>query len=406
MELAPLFLSRKAQKYFIISVSILIFLLFYNLYSGGLFRTIKQDEGFQIKVGSSSYQNDSVLIQENFDPDRHQKMKSYLSEYNNLDYNRRLYEDELKRILNIEKTIISIKYEVDNSRLSKSHSDMLKNHYELFQLSLESIKDSLSTAGNYLNELLKGKRNRIEEILNTRGHFSVDFNFRNVSYRMFAFDMSDTIYNIGFHLQDSKGFKYISIQNLLKSLSINKNNDVLMITNGGMYHSDNMPQGLFIENSREITKIDLIKVDNQTNFYMFPNGVFFIDSNNVPGIAETFNMVQKQLNQGLKFATQSGPMLVIDGQIHKNFKEGSENKNIRSGVGIPFNYKTKLIFIISDGLVNFYDFASVFKDVFGCSNALYLDGFVSKMFLKDIKSNVPVGNFGPLISVTKSLKNE
>ena len=75
----------------------------------------------------------------------------------------------------------------------------------------------------------------------------------------------------------------------------------------------------------------------------------------------------------IKYATQSGPMLIIDGQIHPAFKQGTANLNIRNGVGILPN--NKLLFVMSKKEMNLYDFANYFKNS-GCINALYLDGFV------------------------------
>ena len=103
-------------------------------------------------------------------------------------------------------------------------------------------------------------------------------------------------------------------------------------------------------------------------------------------------------NGEIKYATQSGPMLVIDGQVHSSFKDGSTNLNIRNGVGIlPDN---KVIFAMSKTEINFYDFAKYFQSL-GCKNALYLDGFVSRTYLPEKKWTQTDGNFGVMICVTK-----
>ncbi len=100
----------------------------------------------------------------------------------------------------------------------------------------------------------------------------------------------------------------------------------------------------------------------------------------------------------LESATQSGPMLVIDGALHPAFNPGSSNLAIRNGVGIlPTG---KLVFVLSKEPVNFYDFASYFKSL-GCLNALYLDGFVSRMYLPEKKWIQTDGNFGVIIGVAE-----
>ena len=72
--------------------------------------------------------------------------------------------------------------------------------------------------------------------------------------------------------------------------------------------------------------------------------------------------------------------------------------NIRNGVGILPN--NNVVFAISKTEINFYDFAEYFQQL-GCKNALYLDGFVSRMYLPEKNWTQTDGNFGVLIGVTK-----
>lgn len=59
----------------------------------------------------------------------------------------------------------------------------------------------------------------------------------------------------------------------------------------------------------------------------------------------------------------------------------------------------KMVFVLSKKEVNFYEFAKYFKD-FGCKNALYLDGFVSRAYLPSENWIQTDGNFGVLFAVT------
>ena len=101
-------------------------------------------------------------------------------------------------------------------------------------------------------------------------------------------------------------------------------------------------------------------------------------------------------NMKIKFATQSGPMLVIDGEIHKSFNKSSLNVNIRNGVGILPN--NKILFAMSKKEINFYEFAEFFKSK-GCVNALYLDGFVSRTYCPSKNWIQTDGDFGVIIGV-------
>lgn len=163
--------------------------------------------------------------------------------------------------------------------------------------------------------------------------------------------------------------------------------------NGGMFNKDFSPQGLFIQSKKTLAVLDTS--DGNGNFYLKPNGVFYVTTDNIPFVCKTTAFSD---NGTIKFATQSGPMLVIDGQIHSAFKDGSTNLNIRNGVGIlPDN---KIIFAMSKTEINFYDFAKYFQSL-GCKNALYLDGFVSRTYLPEKKWTQTDGNFGVIIGVTE-----
>jgi uncharacterized protein YigE (DUF2233 family) len=77
--------------------------------------------------------------------------------------------------------------------------------------------------------------------------------------------------------------------------------------------------------------------------------------------------------------------------------------NLRNGVGIiSKNTKSKIVVLaISDSKVNFYDFALLFKEILGCENALYLDGAISKMYIKGDPINKLDGELGPKLIVIK-----
>ncbi|OYU96207.1 MAG: hypothetical protein CFE21_07295 [Bacteroidetes bacterium B1(2017)] len=179
----------------------------------------------------------------------------------------------------------------------------------------------------------------------------------------------------------------------LKTYVESKNRILLFAMNGGMYLRDQRPQGLFIQNFETYTLIDTSSGNG--NFYLKPNGVFYITDKNTPIICMSTNFIERET---IKFATQSGPMLVIDGQIHPEFKEGSTNVNIRNGVGILPN--NKVIFAITKEPINLFDFATYFQSI-GCKNALYLDGYVSRMYLPQKNWIQTDGNFGVMIGVTK-----
>jgi len=189
--------------------------------------------------------------------------------------------------------------------------------------------------------------------------------------------------------KDDSGHIFRSIQHL-KDFLEHQHKRLLFAMNGGMFNADNSPVGLFIQNKMTLTPLDT--GSGAGNFYLKPNGVFYI-RRNTAAICPT----PEFKNDGqVTFATQSGPMLLIDGAFHTAFKKGSTNTNIRNGVGIlPDN---KVIFAMSRVPTNFYDLASYFKGM-GCQNALYLDGFVSRTYLPEKNWTQTDGNFGVIIGV-------
>lgn len=174
--------------------------------------------------------------------------------------------------------------------------------------------------------------------------------------------------------------------------------DYSMLTNGGMFHPRGIPVGLFVEETVELTPLNFD--EDRGNFFLLPNGVFFVSCDNVAGVLETKQFRDSIYKKGttLKLATQSGPMLVIDSVRHPKFNQNSPNNYIRSGVGVTDDQT--IIFILSKETVNFYTFASIFLEK-GCKNALYLDGAISDMYIKDQGKDIDNYNtrFGPVIGV-------
>lgn len=192
--------------------------------------------------------------------------------------------------------------------------------------------------------------------------------------------------------KDNKDKPLKSIQNL-KNFVESKQQTLLFAMNAGMYKSDFTPQGLYIENNKTLANIDTGSGDG--NFYLKPNGIFYITNKKLAIVCKTNDFVAQK---DIKYATQSGPILLENGIINPAFKEGSVNLNIRNGVGIlPNNH---VLFAMSKKEINFYDFAKFFQ-IKGCKNALYLDGFVSRTYLPEKDWKQTDGNFGVMIGLVK-----
>lgn len=220
-------------------------------------------------------------------------------------------------------------------------------------------------------------------------------------FDVYVVDPSKNPKSVALYLKDNKGEGYRSLGKLNTSLK-RKKQKLLFAMNGGMYRPDGMPQGLFIENGKEKAKIDL-REDEYGNFYMMPNGVFFIDTFGMPNVVSSPNFANYR--GSVRYATQSGPALVLDGTYNSHFNQWSKSRKVRNGVGVTRD--NKLVFVISRGPVNLYDFATFFHKVLDCPNALYLDGVVSKMYCPALgreRSEDIGGHFGPIIGISEAMK--
>ena len=171
--------------------------------------------------------------------------------------------------------------------------------------------------------------------------------------------------------------------------------------NGGMYGEDFSPTGLLMGEGKELAPINTKTVTGEPqdipNFYKQPKGVFFLTAKGA-GVMTTEAWVA--LPPAARFATQSGPMLVIDGKIHPAFIENSTDRKDRDGVGVCDGGKVS--FAITENRVNFFDFARFFRDGLKCPNALFLDGgsapgiFAPELGRDDSPGH---GGYGPIIGV-------
>jgi len=177
-----------------------------------------------------------------------------------------------------------------------------------------------------------------------------------------------------------------NIQHQLKSCE-----QLTFAMNAGMFHSDFSPVGLYIEQGNVIQALN--EDSGWGNFFLQPNGV--LAWNKRQAVIWTTELYKAKAFQ-LDYATQSGPMLVMNGKINPLFLVNSDSKKIRNGVGIKNN---KLYFVISKNRVNFYNFAEFFQKNLKVEQALYLDGSISSLYLQKNNRNDRKFYMGPIIGL-------
>jgi uncharacterized protein YigE (DUF2233 family) len=211
------------------------------------------------------------------------------------------------------------------------------------------------------------------------------------SYSVCRIDLRETHLEL-FNL-DGNGAPLGSFGALAESLRM-EGKDLAFAMNAGMFDEALKPIGLYIEDGNQAKKLN--RRDGYGNFHVKPNGVFYIKGDQV-GVAATEAYVK--LKETPDFATQSGPMLVIDGKIHPKFSETGMSYKIRNGVGVLDAHTA--IFVISENAVNFYDFALLFRDRLKCINALFFDGTVSSLYSPELGRNDGFAALGPMVGAVK-----
>ena len=166
--------------------------------------------------------------------------------------------------------------------------------------------------------------------------------------------------------------------------------------NAGMYHEDRSPVGHYLEDGEELMRV--IPNAGPGNFGLLPNGVFCIGEGRAD-VIETMRFLDEKPQ--CKYATQSGPMLVIDGKLHPRFLVDSDSRYVRNGVATSED-GTRAVFVISNGRVTFHEMGMFVRDGLKLPQALYFDGNVSRIYAPDLNRADAGFLLGPIVGVVEA----
>ncbi|WP_266158691.1 phosphodiester glycosidase family protein [Dyella silvatica] len=153
---------------------------------------------------------------------------------------------------------------------------------------------------------------------------------------------------------------------------------LLFATNAGIYDRQFAPLGLYVENGKTLVPLNMARGNPASgNFSLLPNGVFAVYPDGHAAVRTSNDF--KADGKPVQWASQSGPMLLIDGQINNQFVDDSASLKWRSGVCAKTPHE--VVFAVSEAPVNFHTFARLFRDQIGCRDALYLDGTISQFYI-------------------------
>ena len=174
---------------------------------------------------------------------------------------------------------------------------------------------------------------------------------------------------------------------------------LLFAMNAGMYDEDGRPIGLHVEAGRRRHRVNLRS--GPGNFHLKPNGVFAVAADGRVAIVRSERL--GDLPFAPHWATQSGPMLVVDGRLHPRFQANGPSLNIRNGVGVADSGTAW--FAISDEPVSFGRFARLFRDALDCRNALFFDGTVSSLWDPAAGRRDQGHEIGPMVAVFRKAED-
>lgn len=224
------------------------------------------------------------------------------------------------------------------------------------------------------------------------GDYCRSITFRSLPYTVCTFraDRDD----IRLFYADGDDGQYLQFNALADTLE-GRGESLVFAMNGGMYHEGRQPVGYLRAEDGDQASVNTN--EGPGNFHMKPNGVFWLENGRAGiSVSETY------LDEGRdpEYATQSGPMLVIDGDIHPALNPDGTSRKRRNGVGVSADGRT-VHFAISDTLVTFHDFASLFRDRLEVPDALFLDGQVSRIYAPAMSRDEQGADMGPIVGVVE-----
>ncbi|MEM9084625.1 MAG: phosphodiester glycosidase family protein [Pseudomonadota bacterium] len=169
---------------------------------------------------------------------------------------------------------------------------------------------------------------------------------------------------------------------------------IVFAMNGGAFSDDLKPRGYLVTSGDRLAELD--RGSGDSNFHMKPNGVFF-GSNGRWRVLAT-NRFFSTVRERPRFGTQSGPMLLVDGELGAAISENGNSRAIRNAVGVSDDGKAH--FVITNAPLSFGQLARFYRDELGVKNALFLDSNSSSLW-NPATGRLDTGRTGPILVVTK-----
>lgn len=198
-------------------------------------------------------------------------------------------------------------------------------------------------------------------------------------------------------LRDADGAVYGAFSGLSDAVAA-RGERLVFAMNAGMYGDAFAPVGLYVENGRLLHDANTQR--GAGNFHLKPNGVFWIDGARA-GVTETGRFLKSRARPA--FATQSGPMLLLNGRVNPHIHASGVSLKYRNGVGVADGHIVR--FAISNTPVTFHQFAALFREHLNCPDALFLDGgTASALYAPSLDRHDRFHPMGPMIGVVEKAR--
>ena len=200
--------------------------------------------------------------------------------------------------------------------------------------------------------------------------------FEGQNYRVVRLDLRRE--PLSLHWRDPQSGQPFSSIETLRQWGEQHGRHLLFAANAGIYDHKFAPLGLHVENGKTVVPLNLAHGNPASgNFSLLPNGVFVVYPDGHAAVRTSAAF--KADGKSAQWATQSGPMLLIDGKLNEQFVDDSSSLKWRSGVCVKTSHE--VVFAVSEAPVNFHTFGRLFRDRLGCRDALYLDGSISQLYV-------------------------
>jgi uncharacterized protein YigE (DUF2233 family) len=233
--------------------------------------------------------------------------------------------------------------------------------------------------------------------------------FENASFLVVDVDLQHV--KLELHWRNPAGNPFLNFQ-ALEDYLIANGQQLLAVMNAGIFDTNSRPLGLHIERGQILRRLNLRR-SGYGNFYLQPNGVFYLEKTASGSRARlqstvAFERTHPEIREIgtsklLREATQSGPMLVVDGKLNSAFKADSGNRLIRNAIGVQSSNSaasSRVVLVLTETPVNFHTLARFMRDQLECPNALYLDGNISNLYVPgSSKNSSSISDFGGMITV-------